>query len=84
LPRISNQKLNAYLKVIAEMVGISKTLTHHVARHTTATTVFLQNGISLEVTSKQLGHKSLKTTQIYAKVTNLMLQSSAEHLNKIL
>lgn len=84
LPRISNQKLNVYLKVIAELVGIDKPLTHHVARHTAATTIFLENDISMEVTGKQLGHKSIRSTQIYAKVTNRMLEKSAAHLNKIL
>ncbi len=84
LPRITNQKLNVYLKVIAELVKIEKPLTHHVARHTAATTIFLENDISMEVTGKQLGHRSIRSTQIYAKVTNKMLQKSATHLNKIL
>lgn len=84
LPRLSNQKLNAYLKVIADMVGIKKHLSHHVARHTAATTIFLQNGISLETTGKLLGHRSIKSTQIYAKVTNVMLKSVAEKLNRVL
>ncbi len=84
LPRLSNQKLNAYLKVVAELAGIKKHLSHHVARHTAATTIFMQNGISLETTGKLLGHRSIKSTQIYAKVTNLMLQEAAIKLNKIL
>lgn len=84
LPQISNQKQNAYLKVIADMVGITKSLTHHVARHTAATTIFLQNGIPLEETGKFLGHRTIKTTQIYAKVTNMMLRNAANKLNKLL
>ena len=65
LPRISNQKLNTYLKVIAEICGITKDLTHHVARHTFATVICLENNISLEDTSKLLGHTNISTTQIF-------------------
>ena len=65
---ISNQKLNAYLKEIADFCNIKKHLTFHVARHTFATTVTLTNGIPIESVSSMLGHKSIKTTQIYAKV----------------
>lgn len=84
LPRLSNQKLNAYLKVVADMVGVKKHLSHHVARHTAATTIFMQNGISLETTGKLLGHQSIKSTQIYAKVTNIMLKEAADKLDQIL
>ncbi len=84
LPRLSHQKLNAYLKTIANLVGIKKPLSHHVARHTAATTIFMQNGISLETTGKLLGHRSIKSTMIYAKVTNLMLKEAAQELDKII
>lgn len=84
LPRLTNQKINAYLKVIGNMVGIEKPLTHHVARHTAATTIFLSNGVPLEIVSKQLGHANIKTTQIYAKITNEMLSNAADKLNEIL
>lgn len=68
LPVYSNQKLNAYLKEIADLCGIEKPLTFHIARHTFATTVTLTNGVPIETVSKLLGHTSIKTTQIYAKV----------------
>ena len=68
LPVLSNQKSNAYLKEIAELCGITKNLTTHLARHTFATTVTLTNGVPLESVSKMLGHKSIKTTQHYAKI----------------
>lgn len=68
LPVISNQRMNAYLKEIADLCGINKNLTFHLARHTFATTVTLSNGVPIETVSKMLGHKSLKTTQIYAKI----------------
>ena len=68
LPVLSNQKMNAYLKEIADLCGINKNLTFHLARHTFATTVTLTNGVSIESVSKMLGHKSLRTTQHYAKI----------------
>ena len=68
LPVMSNQKSNAYLKEIADLCRIKKNLTTHLARHTFATTVTLSKGVPIESVGKMLGHKSLKTTQIYAKV----------------
>lgn len=68
LPMLSNQKMNAYLKEIADTCGVNKEITFHVARHTFATTVTLGNGVPIETVSKMLGHKKLQTTQIYAKV----------------
>lgn len=68
LPVLSNQKMNAYLKEIGDLCEINKNLTFHLARHTFATTVTLTNGVPIESVSKMLGHKSLKTTQHYAKI----------------
>ena len=68
LPVTSNQKVNAYLKEIADVCGIKKELTFHIARHTFATTVTLTNGVPIESVSKMLGHKSIRTTQHYAKI----------------
>ncbi|MCU4176204.1 site-specific integrase [Carboxylicivirga sp. N1Y90] len=67
-PIASNQKLNGYLKEIADICGINKNLTFHMARHTFATTVTLTNGVPIETVSKILGHTKIATTQIYAKV----------------
>ncbi len=69
LPIPSNQKVNDYLKEIATICGIDKNLTFHIARHTFATTVTLENGVPIETVSRMLGHNSLKTTQIYARTT---------------
>ena len=68
MPIVANQNYNAYLKEIAIICGIDKNLTTHMARHTFATTVTLAKGVPIETVSKALGHASLKTTQIYAKV----------------
>lgn len=67
-PVLSNQKMNSYLKEIANVCGINKELTFHIARHTFATTITLSNGVPIESVSKMLGHKNLKTTQHYAKI----------------
>jgi len=68
LPRLSNQRINAYLKEIADLCKIKKNLTFHIARHTFATTVTLSNGVPIETVSKLLGHTKIATTQIYARV----------------
>ena len=68
LPIFSNQKTNAYIKEVADLCGINKNLTFHLARHTFATTVTLSNGVPIESVSKMLGHKNLQTTQHYAKI----------------
>jgi site-specific recombinase XerD len=70
LPMLSNQKLNGYLKEIADLCGISKDLTFHVARHTFATTVTMMNGVPIESVSKMLGHKKITTTQHYARIVD--------------
>ena len=72
LPVISNQKLNAYLKEIADICGIKKNLTFHLARHTFATTTTLAKGVPIETVSKMLGHTNIETTQIYARAPRLV------------
>ena len=67
-PMLSNQRMNSYLKELADVCGIQKELTFHCARHTFATTVTLTNGVPIETVSKMLGHKTLRTTQQYAKI----------------
>ncbi|MCD8739712.1 site-specific integrase [Mucilaginibacter roseus] len=67
-PKLSNQKMNSYLKELAELCRINKVLTFHMARHTFATTVTLVNGVPIETVSKLLGHTSMRSTQVYAKV----------------
>ena len=80
LPIPTNQKMNAYLKEIADVCGINKIFTTHVARHTFATTVTLANNVSIESVSKMLGHKSIKMTQHYAKVLEKTVVREMEEL----
>jgi integrase len=68
-PYVSNQEVNRSLKIIAEICGIQKYLTFHLARHTFATTGTLMNGVPIETISKMLGHTKISTTMRYAKVT---------------
>lgn len=82
LPVPTNQRMNGYLKEIAELCGIKKTLTTHLARHTFATTVTLANGVPIESVSKMLGHNSLKTTQHYAKILDKKISEDMALLKK--
>ena len=84
LPVLSNQKMNAYLKEIADLCEISKELTFHIARHTFATIVTLSNGVPIESVSKMLGHKSIKTTQHYAKILDKKVSEDMEVLKSML
>ncbi|MEX1001588.1 MAG: site-specific integrase [Crocinitomicaceae bacterium] len=80
LPVKSNQKMNAYLKEIGDLCGIKKKLTMHIARHTFATTVTLANGVPIESVSSMLGHSSIRTTQIYAKVIEKKVSEDMRNL----
>ena len=83
LPVHSNQKMNEYLKELADICGITKNLSMHVARHTFATSVTLANGVPIETVSKMLGHSSIKTTQIYARIVDSKISKDMERLTKI-
>lgn len=86
LPVNSNQNYNAFLKEVAIICGINKNLTTHTARHTFATTTTLENGVPLETVSKMLGHTDIRTTQIYANVTETKISEDTldlhERINK--
>jgi len=81
-PVISNQKMNSYLKEIADLCRIKKNLTFHIARHTFATTVTLSNGVPIETVSKMLGHTKIGTTQIYARVIEQKISDDMAQLKK--
>ncbi|WP_439490655.1 site-specific integrase [Algoriphagus sp.] len=82
LPVLSNQKMNSYLKEIADVCEINKPLTFHIARHTFATTITLANGVPIETVSKMLGHKSLKQTQHYAKILDTKISFDMKALRE--
>ena len=87
LPKFSNQKINSYLKEIAGVLGINKSITHHMARKTFASTVLLYNDVPMEIVSELLGHSSMKTTQdYYGKVVqrkvSLEIQKLSDKIDK--
>lgn len=84
LPVPCNQKMNVYIKEVADICGIEKALTSHIARHTFATTITLSNGVPIETVSKLLGHTNLRTTQHYAKILDMKVSSDIQTLkNKL-
>ncbi|MBT33810.1 MAG: hypothetical protein CMO01_29445 [Thalassobius sp.] len=80
-PGITNQKANIYLKEIATICNIDKTLNFHMSRHTCGT-YLISNGMSLEEVAEILGHTDIKTTRIYAKITGKSINKSMEAINK--
>ena len=78
-PMLTNQKTNSYLKEIADICGIKKNLTFHLARHTFAT-MSLSKGVPMESVSNMLGHTNIRTTQIYARITNKKIEHDMEEL----
>lgn len=79
-PVLSNQKMNDYIKEIIAICNIDKDITCHSARHTFATTVTLENGVPIESVSKMLGHTNIKTTQIYARITDQKIAGDMDDL----
>ncbi len=77
-----NQKMNSYLKEIADFCGIKKNLTTHVARHTFGTTVTLANNVPLQDVSVMLGHASTRMTQHYARVMNSSLKEAMNNVKE--
>lgn len=80
LPVLSNQKMNAYLKEVADLCGIKKNLTTHCARHTFATTVTLANNVSMESVSKMLGHSDMRITKQYARILDKTIAREMDQL----
>ena len=81
-PVSSNQKMNEYLKEIMIICGIEKNVSFHCARHSFSTSITLGNGVPIETISQMLGHNSIKTTQIYAKITDLKISNDMKILGK--
>ena len=84
LPVLSNQRMNSYLKEIADICGIHKNLTTHCARHSYATSVCLANGVSMENVAKMLGHTDTSTTKHYARVLDQNIFKDMQKVNSSL
>lgn len=80
LPKMSNTNVNKRLKQIGKLAGLHFELHHHVARHTCATTVLLENGVTLEEVKEWLGHVDIRSTMVYAKVTSTQKRKTLERL----
>ena len=78
----ANGWCNKCLERIVAAAGISKRITFHAARHTFATTITLSQGVAIETISKLLGHKSIRTTQIYAVITHSTLDGEMSRLSR--
>ena len=81
LPVPCNQKLNAYLKELADICGIEKKISSHTGRHSFSTSVALANGVSIENVAKMLGHSDTKMTRHYAKVLDKSIMRDMENVN---
>ncbi|HIW65969.1 MAG TPA: site-specific integrase [Candidatus Alistipes intestinipullorum] len=77
-----NRQCNLYLEQIMSLAGIRRHITFHCARHTFATTVTLSQGMAIETISRLLGHRDIRTTQIYAKITPAKLDRDMIRLSK--
>lgn len=84
LPVPCNQKMNSYLKEIADLCLIKKNLTTHTARHSYATSVCLANGVSIENVAKMLGHSNIKMTQHYARVLDSSILKDMNNVRDVL
>ena len=82
LPMYSNNELNRTLKRIAAICGIERKLVFHKARHNFGTHITLSLGVPIETVSRMMGHKSISTTQIYAKVTDRKVDEDMKRLKE--
>ena len=84
LPLRNISDYNRSLKDVQKLAGISTWMTSHLARHNFATTIALSNNMPIETLSKVLGHSSLRTTQIYAKILDSKISSDFDALDRAL
>lgn len=82
-PLLRWPNLRRHMKALAALAGIKDDLCYHQARHTFATTITLSHGIPIETVSKMLGHTSIKTTQIYAKILDTKVMDDMAALKEM-
>jgi integrase len=82
LPVLKNQKMNAYLKDIGDLCGISKNLHFHMARHTWGTTIAAANRLPTETIMRVMGHKTIEMARHYAKISTAMIVDDVAELRK--
>lgn len=74
-----NSNVNKDLIIITRLAGLSKRISFHTARHTNAT-LLIYNGINITTVQKLLGHKSVKTTQVYTNVMDMTIIHDLEKM----
>ena len=74
-----NSNVNKDLIIITRLAGLSKRISFHLARHTNAT-LLIYNGINITTVQKLLGHKSVKTTQVYTNVMDMTIIHDLEKM----
>jgi len=72
--------MNRHLMTLQKFYNFKHPLTFHQGRHSWATTICLSNGVPIETVSRTMGHRSIKTTQIYAEVTNMKMDEDMRQL----
>jgi site-specific recombinase XerD len=81
LPVLCNQKMNMYLKELADICGITKQISTHTGRHSFATSIALANNVSIENVAKMLGHSDTKMTRHYARVLDKSIMRDMNNVN---
>lgn len=66
--------------VVTCLLTVALWVLFHAGRHSCATSVLLANGVPIETVSKILGHTNIRTTQIYARITDLKVSNDMEML----
>lgn len=72
-----NSNVNKELVIISKLAGVNKKISFHTARHTNAT-LLIYNGVNITTVQKLLGHKSVKTTQVYTNVMDMTIVRDLE------
>lgn len=78
-----NSNVNKELIIISRLAGLSKKISFHTARHTNAT-LLIYNGVNITTVQKLLGHKSVKTTQVYTNIMDMTIVHDLEKNHSLL
>ena len=81
-PMPKETTVNRQIKLVAKQAGIKKDTTWHLARHTFASEICLMNGVPIETISRMLGHTDVKTTQIYTRVSDTIIERDMNRLSE--
>lgn len=77
---INRASLSVNMKGLAKICGIERDLTYHMSRHTYGTLMGVSQGVPIETVCKLMGHRSIQTTQIYAKITDQKVNEDMKQL----